>query len=474
MTYQGKCIIVAANLRFASIIQGISITNIKDKIMKKILCVMMLLLGVTASFAQNSVTLTFTSQTTDGNYIQPNSITIENLTRNWTETIYYPDTVYTLNVGTSVPSHSNDNDIQVMPNPFDGTTRVNIKSPKMENVKITLTDMAGCVCAEFSGILQEGGNLFIVALTTPQTYVLSMQTSSGIRSLKMENVGRAGANRIAYEGAADDNISVVQLKSSSNHPFQLGDEMRYQGFFTTLGNTYMSLQVTQMQSTDESIVLVFPDWNPSNGDGQSCPNDPTVTDVDSNVYNTVQIGNQCWMKENLRTTKKADGTPIPNFNVNEITNTSEPSFYDTDTSGIPLAERGYLYNRSAAMEACPSGWHLPSDAEWIIMEQTQTTMDVTGTGFRGDHAGRLAGGEQWSSSTTPNAPGNMSCESRNASGFSAVPAGSYELLFNQYYGGAMFWSSTDSWVRLLNYDKAGVQRTNFDSVFFASVRCLRN
>ena len=108
------------------------------------------------------------------------------------------------------------------------------------------------------------------------------------------------------------------------------------------------------------------------------------------------------------------------------------------------------------------------------MEQTQTTMDVTGTGFRGDHAGRLAGGEQWSSSTTPNAPGNMSCESRNASGFSAVPAGSYELLFNQYYGGAMFWSSTDSWVRLLNYDKAGVQRTNFDSVFFASVRCLRN
>ena len=121
---------------------------------KTVLIAIVALLGMATTFAQTSVTLTFTCQTTDGGYLQPDSITIENLSRNWVETIYYPDTVYILNVGTSVPNRPNDNGMQVMPNPFDGTTRVNVQSSKTENVKMTLTDMGGRVCAEFSGLLQ--------------------------------------------------------------------------------------------------------------------------------------------------------------------------------------------------------------------------------------------------------------------------------------------------------------------------------
>ena len=219
---------------------------------------------------------------------------------------------------------------------------------------------------------------------------------------------------------------------------------------------------------------------------QPCPGMPIVLDVDGNVYNTVQIGSQCWMKENLRTTKYADGTPIPFFEEDSVWNNfTEPRCYmDNNFSNIPLVERGYLYNYPAALMSCPTGWHLPSDAEWNIMEQTQTTLDVSDTGWRGNHAGRLAGGDQWGSSTVTNAPGNMNYINRNASGFSAVPAGwgGYEPLFNQcyLYNGSMttFLSSTEGWVRSLESNKAEVNRQFFENTsnfyVFYSVRCVRD
>ena len=187
----------------------------------------------------------------------------------------------------------------------------------------------------------------------------------------------------------------------------------------------------------------------------ACPGTPTVTDVDGNVYNTVLIGSQCWMKENLRTTKYADGTAIPAGG--STTSNTDPYYYDYSSSSIPLEERGYLYNWAAAMHGatssnavpsgvqgiCPNGWHLPSDAEWTALEQTQTTLSVTGTGWRGDHAGRLAGGDRWNSSSNGSTPGNMSYVARNASGFEAVPAG--DCSGSSFYGmgsSAFFWTST--------------------------------
>ena len=178
--------------------------------MKKNLCILLITLsGVTTVFSQGYVTLTFVCQKTDGNYLQPDSIIIVNLTRNCSETIYYPDTVYILNVGTDVPNRPNDNGMKIMPNPFDGTTRINIQSPKTKNVKMTIADINGRVCAKYTGILQEGGNLFSVSLTTPQTYILSVQTSSGIRSLKMENVGLSGTNRMRCTTSPTTGASMV-------------------------------------------------------------------------------------------------------------------------------------------------------------------------------------------------------------------------------------------------------------------------
>ena len=226
--------------------------------------------------------------------------------------------------------------------------------------------------------------------------------------------------------------------------------------------------------------------------GQPCHGTETVTDIDGNVYNTVVIGNQCWMRENLRATKYADGTAIPAGG--STTSNTDPYYYDYSSSGIPLEERGYLYNWAAAMHGatssnavpsgvqgiCPNGWHLPSDAEWTALEQMQTTLSVTGTGWRGDHAGRLASGDHWNSSSNGNAPGNMSYASRNASGFGAVPAG--DCNGSSFYGvgrGAFFWSSTrysssNSHYRKLHYDSTSVYHYYCFKNYGFSVRCLRD
>ena len=109
-------------------------------------------------------------------------------------------------------------------------------------------------------------------------------------------------------------------------------------------------------------------------DGNPCPGAATVTDIDNNTYTTVQIGTQCWMRENLRTTRYADGTSIPMGN--SISETS--CRYAPDDNKSKVTKYGYLYNWPAMMHGsrssdsnpsgvqgiCPDGWHVPSDAEW--------------------------------------------------------------------------------------------------------------
>ena len=300
----------------------------------------------------------------------------------------------------------------------------------------------------------------------------------------MENTGRAGANRIAYEGATGGNMPTVQLKSSSNHPFQLGDEMRYQGFATNLGAVVLSNPVMHAQNTDELIVLVFPDWSSSDNDGLPCPGAPTITDIDGNVYNTVQIGNQCWMRENLRTTHKADGTTI-SFTEDSLS-TSDAYYYDNSSSNMPLTERGYLYNWLAAIVACPTGWHLPSDTEWTILTDYLSSHNEYICGENNNYIAKsLAATTGWKlSGDSCNIGSNQSIN--NASGFGAVPAGS--AYYNDYYGRVMFqnvskyttfWTSTDSgtddaWERNLSYLSPLVYRYTSYRYFGYSVRCLRD
>ncbi len=179
----------------------------------------------------------------------------------------------------------------------------------------------------------------------------------------------------------------------------------------------------------------------------------TVKDIDNNTYNTVQIGDQCWMKENLRTTKYADGTSI---SQGFGTSTTIADWYYPNNSSSNKETYGLLYNWKAVMRnassssanpsgvqgICPNGWHVPSDAEWTqLINYVKNQSQYQCNGISTNIAKALASPTGWASSSDLCAVGNNQ-SSNNATGFSAFPAGLYAGDFSDFGGGAYFWSAT--------------------------------
>jgi len=232
---------------------------------------------------------------------------------------------------------------------------------------------------------------------------------------------------------------------------------------------------------------------------QACPGVPTVTDIDGNVYNTVQIGEQCWMRENLKTTKYANGTTIP---LGTTTSYDVAYRYYPNDNSANVSDYGYLYNWAAVMKGassssanpsgvqgiCPDGWHVPSDAEWTELENYVSSQSQYVCGGDEDNIAKALASEEGWNSSTDNCDVGYNPIANNATGFSARPAGYYG---GYYYGGyytgyygsfgnrAYFWSATQyysdgAYARNLDYNNANVTTYNSEKFDGYSVRCIRN
>ena len=344
----------------------------------------------------------------------------------------------------------------------------------------------------------KNGSAVVATITSPVNAVpYALQAGSSAGSLSQVNAdweATSGVAEILHKPTiptVNDGTLTITLPDGTSETFTAN-----QG-----GNTNVSIPA---MSVADLIALVggmtdaekeqLRDALGVTGDGGSGGSDPTTFNcgVDKMIigeganrqeYETVLIGTQCWTKTNLRATKKADGSDIANGGSNY--SYTKPYYYDYSSSGIPLEERGYLYNWAAANVVCPAGWHLPSDAEWNTMEAAVSGSDwqtsyETSTGYRGSHAGKLAGGDNWSSSSTSGAPSDYGNADRNVSGFSAVPAGyCHNSSFNYAGRYAFFWSATQlnstyAYYRYLCYNNAGVYREEGSRNYGRSVRCLRD
>jgi len=211
------------------------------------------------------------------------------------------------------------------------------------------------------------------------------------------------------------------------------------------------------------------------------PQTGTVTDIDGNIYQTIKIGDQWWMMENLKVTHYRNGDPIPNVTDGGTWSgltTGAYCEYDNDPGNV--ATYGRLYNWFAVDDSrniAPEGWHVPTDAEWIQLEMHlgMSQMDADAEGWRGtDEGGKLkeAGTTHWNSPNTG---------ATNESGFTALPGG-YRGYNGDYIGMgfiASFWSSSEdsgvvAWGRGLGYDGSQVYRdiSYLQSGF--SIRCVRD
>ena len=222
-----------------------------------------------------------------------------------------------------------------------------------------------------------------------------------------------------------------------------------------------------------------------------------VTDIDGNTYDAVQIGNQVWMSENLRTTRYADCTTIPIGST--ISNIEPyryvPGPYQSNEENMSFVfHYGYLYNWPAVMHGessstgnpsgvqgiCPNGWHVPSDAEWTELTNYMTTLSIYMASGNADHLAKaLAATWGWNSSSETDAPGNNP-SINNVTGFSALPAGYCTTVHGDYGYNANIWSATKyndytAYYRRLEYDGAYVFRYYGSHQYTGfSVRCVRD
>ena len=201
------------------------------------------------------------------------------------------------------------------------------------------------------------------------------------------------------------------------------------------------------------------------------PNCGTVTDIDGNVYNTVTIGTQCWMAENLKTTK---------YNNGELIGTTTPSGLDIrgaispkyqwayDGNEVLGATRGRLYTWFPINDSrgiCPTGWHVPSTAEWTTLTDYLGGLSMSG--------GKLkeAGFIYWQSPNTG---------ATNETGFTALPGG-YRFSSGGFGGlgtDGLWWSSTevnttDAWTLGMGNAYIEAYGGNNGKNSGYSVRCIR-
>jgi uncharacterized protein (TIGR02145 family) len=330
-----------------------------------------------------------------------------------------------------------------------------------------ITNCNGVPTWTTGGVCPETINSLNCSAATNNGTLTATTTATGVTSV----ISYSGGNGGAHNGQIITSTGVTGLTAT----LQPGTFANGNGSLTytitgtpsSSGTASFALSIGGKTCKLTRTVAIAPQ-NPTSGYGSN------ITDVEGNSYITVYIGTQQWMWENLKTSKYSDGTTIPNITDNtqwQNNTTGACAYYNNDAANN--AKYGKLYNWYAVSKTtngnknvCPTGWHVPTDAEWTVL-----------TDYLGGN--RIAGGKlkevgtnNWNS---PNA------EATNTSLFSALPGGYRDHNGNYSYVGVYggWWSSTEddtynAWNRdLYNYIGNANRNGNGKKNGF-SVRCLRD
>ena len=220
---------------------------------------------------------------------------------------------------------------------------------------------------------------------------------------------------------------------------------------------------------------------------------------DGKSYNTVLIGTQCWMKDNLNigTTINSITNQTNNATIEKYCNYDDNANCTTYGGLYQWAETVQYLNGATNSSSwspvptgnvqgiCPNGWHIPSQDEWTTLERTICTSgtcvtdfpyDITTIGYRGtDEGGKLkeTGTTHWVSPNTG---------ATNTSGFTGLPGGHRDFpgiyesnpFVNGWYWSSTEFNSTNAWDRLLNNNESTVSRNGNEKQFGFSVRCVKD
>ncbi len=409
------------------------------------------------------------------------SIHIINTDRQCSDVIYAPQTTYTLNSTV----HINKDDyygakayVQNYPNPFKEKTSLNVYLEETQPISLYATDISGKEVARFSRLLESGTHTLSFAGGAAGIYIITLETPDNTYSVKVHKTDN-GINShavINYEG-----IKELSLRKSSTKNFQWvpGDHLVYVAFASAGLSTTGVGVIADVPQADTTYLFDM--------QTNTCTGLPFVADIDGNIYSTVQIGSQCWMRETLHTSTYNNGTPIPLVTDNAAwSGQSSGAYTYFDNDPTTASTYGFMYNGHAVIAGnlCPAGWHVPSISEW---QQLATYL-----GANNYHCGTntswvakaMASNIGWSYAAHSCAPGN-NLATNNASGLSVMPAGfrnHSDGLFYTQYERAYIWT-TDAvqgfpnsyYYIFLDYSDFGITTTFMSDIRAGhTVRCVKD
>jgi uncharacterized protein (TIGR02145 family) len=299
---------------------------------------------------------------------------------------------------------------------------------------------------------------FISGVVIPVVNTMIVTSIKAFSAVVAVNIPDDGGSPVTSRGVVWGTTENPTLTSNSGSSFNGGDK----GYFTSniTGLTpgikyYVRAFGTNSVGTSYGSQIVF-------------TTAITITDIDGNIYETIQIGNQLWMAENLKVTRYRDGTAIPYVTDNTQwgnLKTGARSIYENISDNNTLY--GQLYNWYAvnnSRQLCPIGWHVPTHEEWNQL-----------TNFLGDNAGgkmKATGTQFWVSPNT---------DASNQSGFTGLPGG-YRAISGNYTGLGSYgawWSSSQIWMisawgKTLSFNSGNLFSSEIPNELGLYVRCIRN
>jgi len=442
--------------------------------MKKSIYIILVFALFTNAFGQKpTIELTLTA-TSNGQYVPLDSILIQNLTHGGDTTLFAPDAVLVLNYSLGIPGidgagKSTFTLSQNFPNPFREETTIQLYLPKNDHVKISAYNFIGQEVVFYENTLSKGNHSFTFHAGKENYYLITATNGYATSSIKMINLGKNSKlqAKLVYQEHDADIFSLKSQKAVNSFPFTPGDQLRFIGYAGTPAGITGSdvFENAPQSSTTYNFAII---------EGVPCPGTPNIS-YEGQTYKTVQIGSQCWFKENLNIGSMINGS-------SNQTNNNEIEKYCYNNEQANCATYGGLYQWDEMMQyttqqgvqgICPptGRWHIPTKTEWcILMQFIDPTVDCSLEGWTGTDVGtKMKSTTGW----------NMGISGTNVSGFNAFSSGlRYSGGFSSLGDYTAFWSSKDyedyAQTQGLEFDFAKVLLWNYTKEQGLSVRCVKN
>ncbi len=415
--------------------------------MKKTILILLALFASANIYSQNyniSFAATGASSTVS-------SVKVQNLMQNTSVTLNAGDILHLGAVGVNEINASNEN-LQIYPNPMQDKSELSFYADKDGDAQISIVDITGKEVMRSDNRFTKGIQKFSITGLKQGMYFINIKGETYYYTAKLisQNATQNIA-RLEFTGSENSTITVNQLKSTKatvNMAYTTGDILLFKG--TSGSYSYI---ISDIPTASKTITFNF----------SAC------SDFDNNNYTTLQIGTQTWMAENLKSTHFKNGTAIPNVTNDTVWKALATGAYcDYNNTPANNTTYGRLYNWATVNTGnlCPTGWHVPTDAEWSTL--------TTYLGGEATVSGKLkeAGLTHWIS---PNSAAT------NETGFTALPGGtrtSDGIYYNiSSYG--FWWSSTanttaNAWARAMYYNLISVYRGSYAKTSGFSVRCIKD